>query len=58
MSVSAALPTFSRMNSTAISVWRPFVSLRPAILDRDSAVLDPAGLTRLTDKNGDPTRPG
>jgi hypothetical protein len=42
MSVSAALSTFSRMNSTAISVWRPFASLRPAILDPDSAVLEPA----------------
>jgi hypothetical protein len=42
MSVSAALSTFSRMNSAAISAWRSSRPSAQAILDRDSAVLDPA----------------
>ena len=50
--------TFSRTNSAAISAIALAASLRPAILDRDGAALDPTEFAQPPHKSGDPMAPG
>ena len=45
--------TFSRTNSAAISAIALAASLRPAILDRDGATLDPTEFAQPLHKSGD-----
>ena len=49
--------TLSRTNSAAISAIALAASLRPAILDRDGATLDPAELAQPLHKGGGPVAP-